>query len=267
LVDTSIAKHLRGLSRALAQNRTNDVYTHHRDLYLIGKEVIPHVSDQLLAYSWRTVKFGEQLRLLSGLLSLAHDIDEVAARRIAERIEEKGCSHAVRGIVHSIFSFSLDHFDLFSVEGVSIYRSKELAGVAQTIKSRVTKWLRTVPDRDLDGVDRIYVVPSCGSHARGAYTPVLCTIAIQWDAPANPFSRWFWLLRVEYTLYHEIGHHVRRHNKLGQDPDQEDEADDYAKKLIKKNHPFFRRVAKVLVRGKGSTLIGKTSGRSGVVKG
>ena len=228
------------------QNRTKDVYANHRELYLIGQEVVPYVCDQLLAYSWRRVKFGEQLSLLSGLLSLAHDIDEDAARRIAERIEEKGCSNTVRGIMHSIFSFSLDHFDLFSVEGVAVYRSKELGGVAQQIKRRVTKWLRAVSDRDLDGIDRVYVVPSCGSHARGTYTPILCKIAIQWDAPSNPFFRWFCLLRVEHTLYHEIGHHVHRHNKLGQDPDQEDEADDYARKIIKKSHPFFRAVGKVL---------------------
>lgn len=255
-VDTLIDEHLRGLSRALVQNRNEDVYAHHRELYLIGQAVIPYISDQLLSYSWRAVKYREQLSLLSGLLSLAHDIDEDSAHEISARIEKKGCEPSVQSIMRSILSFSLDNFVHFSICGVAVYCSKELDRDCQTIVNKLGRWLPAVTEGDLGRIDRIYVVPSCGSHARGTYKPILCAIAIGWDVPSNPLLRWFCLLRVEHTLYHEIGHHVFRH-ELGQDPDQEEQADDYAGNLVRRNHPLLRgsvRVVAKLVRRQPSAL-------------
>lgn len=253
-LDTSIEGHLRGLSRALVQDRHADVQARHRELYLIGEAVIPRVSEQLLAYSWKKVKFDEQLILLSGLLSLAHDIDEDAARDISERIEAKGCSPSVRSIMRAILSFSMDNFYSFSVDGIPVYSSKELSESYRTIERKMKRWLIAVPEEDRGRIDRIYVVPSCGTDTRGTYTPILCKIAVLWDVPSNPFLRWFGLLKVEFTLYHEIGHHVHRHEGLGQDLDQEDEANDYARRLSRKRHPVLRAVmpaiAKLLGRQK-----------------
>jgi hypothetical protein len=247
----AIEEHLRGLSRALVQKRVKDVYTHHRELYLIGEEVIPRISRQLLAYRWKTVKYKEQLALLAGLLSLALDIDEDGTREIAEKIEAKGCSHAVRSIMRSILSFSLENFVLLRIRGVTIYRARELDEAAEEIENNLTEWLSAVPEGDLDKIDRIYVVPPSSSLWRGSYAPILCKIAIDWDVPPGRFPQLRYLLRVEHTLYHEIGHHILGHNKLGQDPDQEEEADDYASDLIRENHPFLQAVEAVFKRLSG----------------
>lgn len=253
-METIINSHLRRLSRALVQHQNEDIYASHRELYLIGEAVIPHVSERLLANSWRKVKFKEQLSLLSGLLGLVHDIDEEAAREIAKRIEREGCDSVVQGIMRSIFSFSLANFERFVAEGVTVHRSKELVE-PRTIERKFTEWLAAVPESDRERIDRIYVVPSCGSDARGTYTPILCKIAVEWDVSSNPFLHWFQFLRVERTLYHEIGHHVHGH-RLGQDLDQEEEADDYARALVRRNHPYLWSVVKLV------KSIAKLSGRS-----
>jgi Zn-dependent protease with chaperone function len=71
-------------------------------------------------------------------------------------------------------------------------------------------------------------------------------INLVWD---NPSSRWspMSLLNnfvIESVLYHEIGHHVRRHT-LGQDPKQEKEADKYSARIMANSHHLLFRIARL----------------------
>jgi hypothetical protein len=95
------------------------------------------------------------------------------------------------------------------------------------------RWLKSVPDEDLEAIERIYILRKEDIAAWGNYAPILYCINLAWD---NPCSRWnpiSWIdkFNMELTLYHEIGHHVHRHT-FGQDPEQEDAADKYAKRIM-----------------------------------
>jgi Zn-dependent protease with chaperone function len=57
--------------------------------------------------------------------------------------------------------------------------------------------------------------------------------------------KWLDLIRTEYTLYHEVGHHSHRHT-FGKDVGQENEADDYAKQLMHQAHTNLKRIVKLL---------------------
>lgn len=46
---------------------------------------------------------------------------------------------------------------------------------------------------------------------------------------------------IERALYHEIGHHVHRHS-FGEIPEQEQEADAYARRLMKIGHPVLGKI-------------------------
>jgi hypothetical protein len=83
-----------------------------------------------------------------------------------------------------------------------------------------------------------------GRDKAGSYMPILFTIDLVW---CNPFSRhdpfsWILLQKIERTLYHEIGHHVHRHS-IGQIPEQEQEADAYARRLMKIGHPVLGKIS------------------------
>jgi hypothetical protein len=54
-------------------------------------------------------------------------------------------------------------------------------------------------------------------------------------------------LLIEFTLCHEIGHHVHRH-RFGRDPEQEEDADSYAARIIaRRSGRVILRVARGLV--------------------
>jgi HD superfamily phosphohydrolase len=59
-----------------------------------------------------------------------------------------------------------------------------------------------------------------------------------------PFK--FSALMTEKTLYHEIGHHAYRHTFDQHTSDKEKEADRYAYKIMKQNHPYLHIIARIL---------------------
>src|SRR5207237_8547309 len=84
---------------------------------------------------------------------------------------------------------------------------------------------------------------------RGTYTPYLHKVTLAWDVPDEAFVSRFLLLFTEATLYHEVGHHVCRHD-FGQDPVQEREADEYASRLLKKAHHRLAWMLRMLRAGR-----------------
>lgn len=245
---------LKTLSRGLIQGSNQEIYESHRALFEIGEVVIPVVKEQLLSQSWDEVQYSAQLNLLSGLLNLIHDIDENSARVIGREIITRGCSRIVESRVKSIINFTLEKFHTYTILGVNVYQAKEL-GDAGPVETRLSKWLSQVPKNDLREIERLYIVPPSNESYVGTYTPILCNIVVEWTTQEFRWPPLVWLVlsSVEHTLYHEIGHHVHRHT-FGQDPDQEDEADAYAARIMRKSHPISEFVARTLRRLLGKRL-------------
>jgi hypothetical protein len=235
---------LKAFKHVLANDSHHATYKIYRELYQLGESVIPAIEDKLMAYTWDDIKYEMQLKILSGFLSLANDLNEERAREIGEKIREKGCSEGVNASIKSVLNFSLDEFKIYPINGVTIYQSKSLSDETR-IKKKMTTWLSIVPKEDIKEIERLYLIPIDQKHS-GTYMPILCNIMVVWDVSSyyNPLS-YFRLLWIENTLYHEIGHHVHRHT-FGQDPEQEKEADRYAADILKKNHPNLRMIVKTL---------------------
>ena len=133
-----VDKHLRNLSLGLVQNSNDQVFTSHRELYRLGKNVIPIVEQQLLNQPWGEIKSKTQLNLLTGYLSLIHDLDENQAKVTGEKIRSAGCNNVVDVRITSITSFTLKEFDSYSVNGLKIYQSKRLNNTKKIKKLIVT---------------------------------------------------------------------------------------------------------------------------------
>ena len=199
-----------------------------------------------MSYNWDEIKVGIEISILTGLLGLIQDIDESRANELGAKIIKKGCSSIVALRIDSILSFTLDEFSVFQIRGRKIYCSKKLSDVNR-IKRKMALWLSSVPRDDLNQIERLYLIPAQHRDYIGTYTPILCSIMVEWNLTTswfNPVS-YFSLLRIEKTLYHEIGHHVHRHS-FGQDPEQEKEADEYALKILTKNYPILKRIVRII---------------------
>ena len=253
-VDSTLKSLLRGLVHGSAET----IYQSHRELFDIGELALPAIEKQLMSYKWNGNKVGIEISILTGLLGLIHDIDEKRANEVGAEIRGKGCSKIVDGRIDSILRFTLDEFDTFQVRNVDIYISKKLSD-SKRIKAKMVKWLSIVPEGDLEHIERLYLIPKQNVDYRGTYMPILYSIMVEWSintSKLNPLS-YFFLLMIEKTLYHEIGHHVHRHS-FGQDPEQEKEADQYAAKLIVKNHPMLKRILRAIRIMLGKSRVTKT---------
>ena len=152
----------------LVQNSGEQIYRAHRELYKLGRNALPAIEEQILGQSWRDIRHGSQLNLLSGLLSLVNDIDEDRAKRVGEEIRKTGCSSIVKKRITSITTFALNEFRAYEIEGTRIFQSRAL-GNSPHIKSYMEKWLAIVPKKDMAQIERIYIIPETTEEHRGTY--------------------------------------------------------------------------------------------------
>jgi hypothetical protein len=226
----------------LTQGNRSEEYEGYKALYKIGAPAIPQLRDAIFQSNWSKVKRPNEIRYVSGLVSLLRDINEAEAQGVARQLIENGCDNTVKQLVTSICSFTLTDYLMYDIQGIEVYERKEL--FKHDVRSKLERWLNNVPGEDLKGIERVYVINDDGRDNAGSYKPILFTIQLVWY---NPFSRhdpfsWFILRNIEFTLYHEIGHHVHRHS-FGQMPKQEQEADAYARRLMKISHPVLGKIA------------------------
>jgi len=231
----------------LVQNSNKAIFKNYKKLYEIGENSLSPLQEAILPYDWSKIENKSQMRLLSGIVSLINDINEENCREITEKIITKGCTLAVKQCLNSITSFSLNNYISLTINNMQIYVSNDLKN-KKYIKLKLEKWLSVIPEKDLQEIDRIYIIPYHEDYSySGTYIPILSYITLVWDTEENQSFFWKWAesFMVEQTLYHEIGHHKHNHT-FGQDHEQEDEADEYARKFMKLNHPYIAFFVKFL---------------------
>lgn len=240
--DRDISRSLKTLIRGLTQENVTEMYEGYKALFQVGSAAIPQIRDAISKSKWSKVKHPNEIRYITGLVSLIHDLDESEAEKITSELKSNGCDPAVARILDSIASFSLNDFAHYEVRGVKIFEHKKLV-TKQNVKRRLEQWLKHVPGEDLDEIERIYILRREDLEDLGSYKPILYRINLAWDSPSPRWSPMSFVNNfiIESTLYHEIGHHVHRHT-FGQDPDQEEDANNYADRIMahRSSHLLFR---------------------------
>jgi hypothetical protein len=241
---------LRRFSRCVLQGDYRGTYRAHKEIYRMGKAAIPLLRDGVLRSDFANPKYPAATRYASALVNLIRDIDEDEARSIAQHITEKGCARPLKLVLDSICSFSVTDYTDYSVRGVRVLQHRQLSTTCD-VRAWLDRWMAHVPVTDLEELMRIFVVRAgdLQNEAAGTYTPYLHKVTLAWDVPDEAFVSRFLLLFTEATLYHEVDHHVCRHD-FGQDPVQEREADKYASRLLKKAHPRLAWMLRMLRAGR-----------------
>jgi hypothetical protein len=229
--EEEIAVHLKTLMRGLSQRNLRETYNAYRALYMIGEPAVPQIRESLLKSNWTEIKNAGEAWYVSGLLNLLHDISEAEAERVAGQIISAGCDMGIRRVVESIGSFKQSDYVIYVAHGVTVYEHKGLAD--QAVRSKLIRWLKNIPEEDLAEIERLYVIPPDDRKSMGSYTPTLFNVTLVW---LNPFSRrnplsWLAFVGIQHTLFHEVGHHFHRHT-WGEIPEQEEEANAYANRLL-----------------------------------
>ena len=238
-IDAALRKLMHGLSLGPAE----DQYEGYRTLLKLGPGALHSVEDVLLQSDWTHMDGPHKVRLFAGLFNLVHDLDEARSEEIANALMERNCHSYIESQIRVIRNFSIKDFRKYRAHGLDLFVSNELRG-RDHIAARIESWLETVEESDLSGIERLFVIPSeRGLSFRGRYRPMLFVITLVWKnslSQRNPLSL-LGNLGIESTLYHEIGHHSHRHG-FGQIPDQEEEADDFAARMMRANHPTLYKL-------------------------
>jgi len=240
-LNQDINRSLRTLIRGLTQDNVAEMYEGYKALFQIGVSAIPRIRAEVLKSTWSKLRYPNEIRYVSGLVNLIHDIDESEARKITNQLKNNGCDLAVARILDSVCAFTIADYTQYNVCGVNIFEHKKLV-TKQNVRARLERWLKNAPIEDLKEIERIYILRSEALKNLGNYKPILYVINLVWDNPSSRWSPMSWLNNfiIESALYHEIGHHVYRHT-FGQDPDQENEAEKYSDRVMaNSNHLLFR---------------------------
>lgn len=238
-----VSRNLKMLIRGLTQSDISETYEGYKALFQIGASVIPQIREVLLKFDCSNIKFPNEIRYISGLVNLVHDIDEIQADNLVRQMKNGNCNVVLARVLDSICKFTLDDYVRYNVRGVKIFEHKKIFA-RQNIKAKLESWLKNVPSSDLSGIERMYILRPEDLENLGTYTPILYRINMAWTNRSPRWSPMSWIENfiIENTLYHEIGHHVYRY-KAGQQLKQEREqdADDYADRImINSNHLIFR---------------------------
>ncbi|MEM7778410.1 MAG: hypothetical protein AAF732_22745 [Pseudomonadota bacterium] len=222
-----------------------------RALYGAAPGSISYIAADLRRLNLEDIGRGENGNLAVGLAALLHDLDERVAKEFFASVDGGSVHPVIAAGFRSIQRFSRDNYRRSSFEHIEIFEHKSLP-VRQTKSATdyVTAWLTTVPADDLAGISRIYISPeSEGAEYWGTYLPGLAVINVIWETAAT--RSWLGRFLIQKVLYHEIGHHVGRHEGGWQDPDDEKEADAYAVRMMRRRYPWLRRTMNLVRRLKG----------------
>jgi hypothetical protein len=252
--EQKIADTLNRLVRAIGRGAYDDGYRFYRNLYQYGSRAVPEVVSYLEAQDWSRFDDSFPLAVFSTLVSLVHDIDEKWSESLAALLSKTSMHERYQSRIRSIRSFTVEDYEQSEIRGIRVLVSKKLDKYHR-IKPCLERWFGNVPERDIASLERLYVVPwEEKNDYTGHYTPILHNITIVWYdilEPTNFFCRFFEIV-TEDVLYHEIGHHAHRHT-WGQQPEQENEADAYARRRFRKAHPViasaFWCLARIVPRG------------------
>jgi hypothetical protein len=152
----------------------------------------------------------------------------------------------VRALLHSLSQFSQADFTKFKINDIAVLVHKDIDAKCDT-KPFISAWLANIPEHEQRELLRIIIVKPGDIQSAGEYTPLLYKITVAWfnRFKTNSFLFKLLLFDIEHTFYHEIGHHICRHT-FGRDPAQDEEADEYAGKIMSKAHPKIRRFVNIL---------------------
>lgn len=233
------------LKRGLMTGSHKVSLTAYSTIYNAGADAIPKIVAELEKFDLKKPLRLEATHLLSGLLALHRDIDENGSDQFLARQNKLACPPVTAALLRSAGRISNRDYRKIKSGDIDIWEQENLDEQYRASEF-VRTWLAEVPDADLAGIRKIYILPEMVEKEwAGKYLPGLAVITLAWWNVLPADSRFNWAVNKNhrFVLFHEIGHHVHRH-WFGQDPEQEEEADAYALELTRKHSSRLSRIVR-----------------------
>ena len=220
-----------------------------RKLHGAGAEAVAPLRRELQRIGLEDTGRPEISALLGGFATILHDISEDASLEFIDGALSGQCHPVYEALLRTIRRFRRSDFREVDIDGIGVFEARTI-DERYCATEHLTRWLKNVPEEDLDGISRIYIIEKqLKQEFAGYYVPYISVITVVWPTALPPKFPLHWLFRLgcESTIYHEVGHHRHGHTEYGQVPEQERQANRYAAKLLLHVHPWLTRLGLGLV--------------------
>lgn len=102
---------LERLIRAVGRGHYSEESKAYRACYDIGPPLVPQIVEKINAVSWKGLGSSGRVAYFTFLMSLLHDIDESASRKLADAVLRRGCHPVIATRLRSIQAFTLSDFE------------------------------------------------------------------------------------------------------------------------------------------------------------
>jgi hypothetical protein len=242
-----LEQELKSLKRGLMSGDERVALIAYKALYEIGTPAATAVALELERLNLKVPLLPEASKLLAGLVALQRDLDEATSDAFIDAKLSQPLPQVTSSILRSARRMRSSDFATSRCGDIMIFEYTAIDTRYEASKHMQT-WLSQLPVDDLIGVSRIYIVPDeFNNDWLGRYMPLLGVVTIAWTTILPPFKM---LNRLtsnmhRHVLLHEIGHHVHKH-WFGQIPEQEAQADAYARSAKYRTMPMWARCARKL---------------------
>ena len=219
-----------------------------RDLLNDSSAATPLVCERLFTDAWRDKPVGPSAAYFGILLALLHELDSAVFKDVLARLSRTKL-HPLHRRTLDLMELRLADHPVGKIDGrIPVYIAPDVAD-ADKVFAQVLRWSGT-PGLDMSKVTRLDVI---AFHAEldylGLYQIDYDGIVLTWPSPhSRVVVRWLKRLQTEQVFYHELGHHSFQHSEGGQVPEQEDEANAYARAMFRKAHPILTFFVRAVLR-------------------
>ncbi len=237
-------KALGRLKRGLMTGNERTALNAYKEICGQGTLASSLIEGELRRFDLKTPLRKESEQLLAGLLALQRDLDEASSNKFIDCKLSHECPPVTAAILRSVRNISGRLYRKAAYGSISIWEHTGLDQGYEASKC-VCAWLAELPQEDLSGISRIYILRAeFDKDWLGQYMPILGVVTISWTTIIGPASRLTRLTNSLHrnVLFHEVGHHVHEH-WFGQDPEQEADANQYAKQAVYARTPLLARCA------------------------
>lgn len=218
-----------------------------RELLADKEAAIALVLERLASPVWTETPKPPGDRYFGVLLALLAELDAGVFRSEIGRLEAAEI-HAAHRLTLNLLSKRAEDRMYGKIDGlIPVYISHEITEPAEVF-NRIEKWSKT-QDVAISSVARIDVIKERDEFDYlGLYDIQTDAIILTWyDEGERGLLRWLRRFNAERTFYHEVGHHFFQHSEGGQVEEQEKQADDYARQMLRNAHPrMFSSLSVVL---------------------
>ncbi|WP_298261638.1 hypothetical protein [uncultured Litoreibacter sp.] len=233
--------------RGISTDHVETVRDAWREILQGGESSIREVQSKLESSAWSENPRGPLAKYLGVLLSILDELDKPTFEKEVERLRKSN--------LHPLHSRTLDILSRRILEDPATHVADKIpVFVASDIYDRsavarnIETWSKT-KGLSLDNVTRIDVIASRPElDYLGRYNLFFSGIILTWPTETSRGVKLWWQhLNAEFTFYHEVGHHVSGHIEGGQVAEQEKEADEYARSMMRNSRPVLTMIGRMLL--------------------